>query len=651
MKILKPLLVLPALLAFQIVFAQNDSHLKLSDQNPAAGEKITLTYDPAGTVTEGEKDIAATVYYLDNKNYPAEDIDLKPDGKFFKGDITVNPTAKAFFIRISSGKDVDNNSDKGYVYLVYSGKQPVEGAYASEAFFYSGGAGAYFAKIKPDLGKAADLYKKEFALNPKSKKEYETGYYYLIARIPEYKADVNEKINTLEKSDKEADLMLATSLLRLSNNTKAMDSLNVVIRTRFPDGDFVKNETASAFFKERDAVKKDSIYEAFIKKYSESKTDKNTIEDNFRVQLASAYLQKGDLDNYHKYENQIKNKTYLAGSLNNIAYEWAKKGDRLDEALKMSKQSLDIVSASISKTEGQPFTSPAQTKKNYQASYDMYADTYAFILFKEGKYAEALQYEEPVINHTEVVDPDEGDNYIQILVANGQQAKAKDFAEMQAKAGRGTAAMKELLKKEYIKVKGNDSGYDMYLASLEKTFKDKTRSELAKTMINQPAPVFTLKDLDGKAVSLTDLKGKIVIVDFWATWCGPCKASFPGMQLAVNKYKDDPNVKFLFVDTWENGDNYIDGVKKFIADNKYTFHVLIDEKNPEGKQAKVVSAYGVDGIPTKFIIDKNGNIRFKYVGYSGTADKLVDEVTDMIDMAQNPDAVAVVPNNNGSKSK
>ena len=76
-----------------------------------------------------------------------------------------------------------------------------------------------------------------------------------------------------------------------------------------------------------------------------------------------------------------------------------------------------------------------------------------------------------------------------------------------------------------------------------------------------------------------------------------------------------------------------------------------DEKNSEGRQGKVVSAYEVTGIPTKFIIDKNGNIRFKYVGYSGSADKILDEVTDMIDMAQNPDSVAVIPNNNGSKSK
>ena len=111
------------------------------------------------------------------------------------------------------------------------------------------------------------------------------------------------------------------------------------------------------------------------------------------------------------------------------------------------------------------------------------------------------------------------------------------------------------------------------------------------------------------------------------------------------------NVKFLFVDTWENGDNYEDGVKKFIADNKYTFHVLLDEKNEEGRQAKVVGSYKVEGIPTKFIIDKNGNIRFKYVGYSGSSEKVLDEVTNMVTLAGNPDAVAAAPGSASSKSK
>jgi len=127
-------------------------------------------------------------------------------------------------------------------------------------------------------------------------------------------------------------------------------------------------------------------------------------------------------------------------------------------------------------------------------------------------------------------------------------------------------------------------------------------------------------------VKLTDLKGKIVVVDFWATWCGPCLSSFPALQQVYEKYKSNPNIVILALNTWERtqGAEKEKAVKKFIETNKYTFKVLFDEEN-------IVAQYGVTGIPTKFIIDQDGMIQFKSVGFIGE-DKMKEELDIQFDI-------------------
>ncbi|MBM7703781.1 TlpA family protein disulfide reductase [Metabacillus iocasae] len=114
------------------------------------------------------------------------------------------------------------------------------------------------------------------------------------------------------------------------------------------------------------------------------------------------------------------------------------------------------------------------------------------------------------------------------------------------------------------------------------------------------APVFKLRVLGGEEVSLSDYQGKKVILNFWATWCPPCKAEMPEMQKFYNQYSDD--VEILAVNL-TSSEQTVDAVNQFLQERGFTFPVLLDEKEEvSSKQYKILT------IPTTYFIDESGTI-------------------------------------------
>lgn len=119
--------------------------------------------------------------------------------------------------------------------------------------------------------------------------------------------------------------------------------------------------------------------------------------------------------------------------------------------------------------------------------------------------------------------------------------------------------------------------------------------------VGAKAPDFELKTLAGETVKLSDFKGKKVMLNFWATWCPPCKAEMPAMEQLHKELGDE--VVILAV----NIDPHLD-VKEFIDENGITFPIPLDEKD------EVNELYQILSIPTTYFIDSNGNIGNKYIG-------------------------------------
>ncbi|MSP78654.1 MAG: TlpA family protein disulfide reductase [Dehalococcoidia bacterium] len=114
---------------------------------------------------------------------------------------------------------------------------------------------------------------------------------------------------------------------------------------------------------------------------------------------------------------------------------------------------------------------------------------------------------------------------------------------------------------------------------------------------------FSLQMLSGTTISLEDLHGKVVMIDFWSSWCPPCRDEAPTLERVYKQYQDK-NVAFLGVAIWDtNGD-----VQKFIERNKLTYPIGMDN------QGKIAIDYGVRGIPEKYFIDRQGTLVRKFIG-------------------------------------
>lgn len=120
---------------------------------------------------------------------------------------------------------------------------------------------------------------------------------------------------------------------------------------------------------------------------------------------------------------------------------------------------------------------------------------------------------------------------------------------------------------------------------------------------NTKAPDFTLKDVNGRTFSLSSLKGKVILLNFWATWCPPCKAEMPSMNQLYNEIKAK---RFEVVAV--SSDRSLSNVKEFLSKSRVDFTVLFDEKKTVTREYKVFS------MPTTFLIDRNGLIVEKYYG-------------------------------------
>lgn len=610
---------------------------------PHAGEEVTLLYNPTGTALEGSNQISVIVRTYGDRNYQPASMFSMPNNvanteeykmsTYQEGWITqfsVPDTVVGFVVTLHNENETDYNGGLGYWVPMYSSDQNLlpgaEAGYA--AALVRRGWGAELDKVLY-ADTLVKLYENEYQRNPEMEPGFAFSYFSALKKSRGAEGFVQIERHLEAMSDPELwteeHMFFLSAWYGAIKNPEKADLFKTSYREKYPQGRWVQREEIGKIYKAGGLSEKIKFLEEFESRYP-SGTDLSYIYGF----IIGEYIKEGSYALALDYLNALNgapwNERPVFAAVNSIKEI---ENDESQELIEIITKSVNIYRQEFEQpgTPKPPLIITSVWRDNRAAKLALALDALGTATRLAGNISDAVLYYEEAYNLSNKSDKLINEHFAAALVKGGSMIRAKEVLEKSIQSGAQSPKMEVILEEVFIAIHGSDENYTSYYSNLKSSGMISKKAKIEAKLVTEKAPAFTLLDTDGNEVSLSDYEGKIVIMDFWATWCGPCKASFPAMNEAIDKYKNNDQVKFLFVNTLEKSKNKLQAATDYLNSGGFDFHVLMDDMD------KVAHAYQIGLLPTKVFIDGAGDIRYRSSGFRGVID-LLEEIEVLISVLE-----------------
>lgn len=597
--------------------------LQILPQFPQRGDSITIRYNaaaPGATLPDTVKEVELVFTNTNFYELPFT-MALRKEGKFWETSFRLPPyaTFATFYLR-SGDKKEQPAPDRQFAITVYNQGRRVENSYLYEGY-----------SLSAQKGRVPGLAAMQAALYGEELKHYPNNYEAKL-RLLQYKMSAAATEAEKEKYRQAAEAIIAAKFYENPGNmgllnrvtmgyliigeNSRLDSIRRVVKEKYPHTEAGYELLLDEIAKGTDTVQMIVQFEKLLKT---ANTGQQKYLRGIHQELMKLYAGQGREDKalYYLRKTGPDESPYRPQTLKAQAAVLLQAGIGLDTASQLLKQALALADQFpagliryFPETGYLPaYVSPEKRRLATQKAKGNLLSLLALLELKKGHAAPALQYVKEALEASADVETLANAATVYAQTRRYQHA-FEAYKNLLLQAPEDTVSLVKM-KDSYSHWKSSLAGWESEVEALHRHWAAETTAQLKKEMVELKAPAFIqqLVDLQGRPLSAERLKNKILILDFWATWCVPCMQEMPYVQKAYEKYASAEDVAFMVINS--GAKNTLQDAQQWWGNKKFTFPVYYNT------DAQIGDKLGFSVIPAVYIIDQKGDIRFKTIGFEG----------------------------------